>query len=116
MPTDPTKPSWIEPPPPKRGGMGCFGKGCLALVAVVLLALVFLGVGSYFMFKRGLVVVAAGSTAGGRACSGRARQRSATGRAIHFDTSGAGAVAGRGWCGKRNSHAGTRDARRGNSS
>lgn len=56
MPKDSTKPTWIEPPPPKRGGMGCFGKGCLALVAVVFLGLVLLGVGSYFVFKRGLVV------------------------------------------------------------
>jgi hypothetical protein len=36
--------------------MGCFGKSCLALIAVVFLALVLIGVGSYFMFKRGLVV------------------------------------------------------------
>jgi len=56
MPIDSTKPTWIEPPPPKRGGMGCFGKGCLALIAVVFLALLLLGVGSYFLFSRGLVV------------------------------------------------------------
>ena len=37
MPTDSTKPTWIEPPPQKGDGMGCFGKGCLALVVICLI-------------------------------------------------------------------------------
>ena len=37
MPTDSTKPTWIEPPPQKRGGTGCFGKGCLALIVICLI-------------------------------------------------------------------------------
>ena len=37
MATDSTKPTWIEaPPPPPRGGVGCFAKGCLALIVVLL--------------------------------------------------------------------------------
>ncbi len=36
MATDSTKPTWIEPPPLKRGGVGCFAKGCLALIFVFL--------------------------------------------------------------------------------
>ena len=47
MPTDSTNPSWIEPPPPQRGGMGCFGKGCLALIVICLLV-----VGSCFVIVR----------------------------------------------------------------
>ena len=47
MPTDSTKPTWIEPPPQKRGGMGCFGKGCLALIVICLIVL-----GSLFLIYR----------------------------------------------------------------
>jgi hypothetical protein len=37
-----TSPSWIEPPPPRQSGMGCFAKGCLILtVFCVLLAVAF---------------------------------------------------------------------------
>lgn len=36
MATDSTNPNWIEAPPPKRGGMGCFAKGCLSLIVVAL--------------------------------------------------------------------------------
>jgi hypothetical protein len=37
MATDSTKPTWLEaPPPPPRSGVGCFAKGCLALIVVVL--------------------------------------------------------------------------------
>ena len=53
MPTDSTKPTWIEPPPPKRGGMGCFGKGCLFLVALAILAVLVIGLGSYLLYSRG---------------------------------------------------------------
>lgn len=54
MPTDSTKPTWIEPPPPpKRGGMGCFAKGCLALVALVVLTFLLLGLGSYLLYSKG---------------------------------------------------------------
>ncbi len=38
--------AWIEPPPPQRG-LGCFGKGCLILIAFfILLGLAFIG-GTY---------------------------------------------------------------------
>lgn len=47
MPTDSTKPTWIEPPPQKNGGMGCFGKGCLALVVILLIV-----AGSLFFIVR----------------------------------------------------------------
>jgi hypothetical protein len=54
MPTDSTKPTWIEPPPPpKRGGMGCFGKGCLFLVALAILAVLVIGLSSYLFYTRG---------------------------------------------------------------
>jgi hypothetical protein len=53
MPTDSTKPTWIEPPPPKRGGMGCFGKGCLFLVALAILAVLVIGLSSYLLYSRG---------------------------------------------------------------
>ena len=51
----PNNPTWIEPPPQKRTGLGCFGKGCLGLVAVGCLAILLLGIGSYFFFSRGFV-------------------------------------------------------------
>jgi len=54
MPTNPTNPTWIEPPP-KNEGMGCAGKGCLALAIATALVVVFLFVGSYFFVSRGLV-------------------------------------------------------------
>ena len=47
MPTDSTKPTWIEPPPQKGGGTGCFGKGCLALVVICLIV-----AGSLFLIYR----------------------------------------------------------------
>lgn len=53
MPTDSTKPTWIEPPPPKRKGMGCFGKGCLFLVAFAILTVLVIGLGSYLLFSGG---------------------------------------------------------------
>jgi hypothetical protein len=54
MATDSTKPTWIEPPP-KQGGMGCVGKGCLfgGLAAVLILLLVVLG--SYLFVSHALV-------------------------------------------------------------
>ncbi len=52
MPTDSTKPSWIEPPPAKSGGMGCFVKGCLALLAFIILTFLLLGVGSYLLYSK----------------------------------------------------------------
>jgi hypothetical protein len=51
----PNNPTWIEPPPQKKSGLGCFGKGCLGFVAVCLLAILLLGVGGYFFFSRGFV-------------------------------------------------------------
>ena len=54
MPTNSTKPTWIEPPPPpKRGGMGCFAKGCLFLVVFGILAVLVIGLGSYLFYSRG---------------------------------------------------------------
>lgn len=53
MPTDSTKPSWIEPPPPPRKGMGCAGKGCLFLIAFGVLTMVLIGLGSYLLFSGG---------------------------------------------------------------
>lgn len=54
MPTDSTKPSWIEPPPPPpRKGIGCFGKSCLFLVAFAVLTIVLIGLGSYLLFSGG---------------------------------------------------------------
>jgi hypothetical protein len=53
MPTDSTKPSWIEPPPPPRNGMGCFGKSCLFLIAFAVLTIVLIGLGSYLLFSGG---------------------------------------------------------------
>jgi len=47
MPSDSTNPSWIEPPPKNDGGMGCFGKGCLALVVILLVV-----AGSIFFIMR----------------------------------------------------------------
>lgn len=53
MPTNSTKPTWIEPPPPKPGGMGCFAKGCLVLVVVGALALLLFAVASYLLYSHG---------------------------------------------------------------
>src|SRR5947207_195667 len=45
-----TNQTWIEPPPPQKG-MGCFAKGCLILIAfVVLLCVAFVG-GSYLAVR-----------------------------------------------------------------
>jgi hypothetical protein len=42
--------TWIEPPPPQKG-MGCFAKGCLILIAfVVLLVIAFVG-GTYLAVR-----------------------------------------------------------------
>jgi len=54
MPTNPTNPTWIEPPP-KTEGMGCAAKGCLAFVIASTLLILLLFVGSYFFVSRGLV-------------------------------------------------------------
>jgi hypothetical protein len=40
MPTDSTNPNWIEPPPTKRKGIGCFGAGCLVVVVLLLIAVI----------------------------------------------------------------------------
>src|SRR5262245_51255284 len=46
MPTNPTNQSWIEPPPQPQG-MGCAGKGCLALAIVCGIVFVLLLIPSY---------------------------------------------------------------------
>lgn len=54
MPTDSTNPTWIEPPP-KKGGMGCVGRGCVfSALAGVLVVLLFV-LGSYLFVSHGLV-------------------------------------------------------------
>ena len=42
--------TWIEPPPARRG-MGCFGKGCLILVAFLVLLIVAFVAGGYFAVR-----------------------------------------------------------------
>ncbi len=46
--------TWIEPPPPRPAGMGCVGKGVIALILLALL----LVVGIYFFVAHGLVASA----------------------------------------------------------
>jgi len=41
-------PTWIEPPPDKKSGMGCVGKGCLLFAALGLIAILLIGLGSYW--------------------------------------------------------------------
>ncbi len=55
MPTSPTNPSWIEPPPPRQNGMGCFGKGCLVLIGSALLLFLVLCVCSYLFLTHGVI-------------------------------------------------------------
>ncbi|MGB8340929.1 MAG: hypothetical protein WCE51_05020 [Chthoniobacterales bacterium] len=54
MAIDSTNPTWIEPPP-KPSGMGCFGKGCLALIITSALIFLLLVVGSYLFFSHGVI-------------------------------------------------------------
>jgi hypothetical protein len=42
---------WIEPPPETRAGLGCFGKGVIALILLAFLAVI----GAYFLISHGLV-------------------------------------------------------------
>jgi hypothetical protein len=42
------KPNWIEPPPRRQGGMGCFAKGCLITVAVLCVIFAALVVTGFF--------------------------------------------------------------------
>jgi hypothetical protein len=42
--------TWIEPPPPQRG-MGCFGKGCLILIAFLILLGLAFAAGTYFAVR-----------------------------------------------------------------
>jgi len=41
-------PTWIEPPPETKGGLGCVGKGCLLFVALGLIVTLLIGLGSYW--------------------------------------------------------------------
>jgi hypothetical protein len=54
MAIDSTNPTWIEPPP-KPNGMGCFGKGCLALIIASALIFLLFVVGSYLFFSHGVI-------------------------------------------------------------
>src|SRR3982750_1666233 len=51
MPNNPTTPTWIEPPPRPQPGLGCFAKGCLVTIVVLILLLVTFVVGGYFTFR-----------------------------------------------------------------
>ena len=42
--------TWIEPPPPQKG-MGCFGKGCLILIAFLVVLTVAFVAGTYFAVR-----------------------------------------------------------------
>ena len=53
MPTDSSKPNWIEPPPPKPAASGCFTKGCLVLVVCAGVAFLIFGVASYLVYSGG---------------------------------------------------------------
>jgi len=41
-------PTWIEAPPAQKDGPGCFGKGCLLFVALALIGVLLIGLGSYW--------------------------------------------------------------------
>ena len=43
--------TWIEPPPPQRKGLGCFAKGCLILIAFVILLGAAFAAGTYFAVR-----------------------------------------------------------------
>jgi hypothetical protein len=43
--------TWIEPPPPRQGGSGCFAKGCLILVVFCVLLGVAFVAGSFFAVR-----------------------------------------------------------------
>lgn len=51
----PNNSSWIEPPPENKGGLGCFGKGCLLFVALALIAILLIGFGSYFFVSHDVI-------------------------------------------------------------
>ena len=53
MAIDSTNPNWIDPPPPKKSGLGCTGKGCLFLVAFAVLTVLVIGLGSYLLYSGG---------------------------------------------------------------
>lgn len=48
MPNNPNNPTWIEPPPPRQDGLGCFAKGCLITIAALCLIFGLLVVGGFF--------------------------------------------------------------------
>jgi hypothetical protein len=43
--------TWIEPPPPQKKRMGCFAKGCLILIAFVILLGAAFAAGTYFAVR-----------------------------------------------------------------
>ncbi|HEV2095620.1 MAG TPA: hypothetical protein VGQ82_03880 [Chthoniobacterales bacterium] len=47
--------SSAEPPLPQKRRRGCFGKGCLAIIAVVLVLLLSLTVGAYFFLRHSIL-------------------------------------------------------------
>ncbi len=53
MATDSTNPGWIEPPPAKKSGMGCAGKGCLFLGLFALLTVALFSLGGYLLYSGG---------------------------------------------------------------
>ncbi|HWX16262.1 MAG TPA: hypothetical protein VNY07_06715 [Chthoniobacterales bacterium] len=43
--------TWIEPPPPQRKGMGCFGRGCLILLVFALVLILACCAGLYWGYR-----------------------------------------------------------------
>ena len=43
--------TWLEPPP-RRKGMGCFGKGCLLIIGLIVVGVIGLFVGGYTMTSK----------------------------------------------------------------
>jgi hypothetical protein len=43
--------TWIEPPPPQRKRLGCFAKGCLILIAFIILLGAAFAAGTYFAVR-----------------------------------------------------------------
>jgi hypothetical protein len=46
-------PTWIEPPPPQKKGLGCFAKGCLVALILGVLFLLLAGGAGYFFVSHG---------------------------------------------------------------
>ena len=113
MPTDSTKPTWIEPPPPKPAASGCFTKGCLVLVVCAGLA--------FLIFRGGELSRLFSVDQNRPSCRLKKfhrpnRRRQATRRSVPGAASRARACSHRGACGRRpgcDSHTSALDLRPG---